>query len=82
MATAVLIIALAAVGAALSAANQRATVIALRERMESYVYLVLAASEVNDIGELAVADDLGDPRLTQPGLQLHMIAVLGQLLAS
>ena len=71
MATAVMIIALAAVGIALGAANQRATVIALRERMESYVYLVLAASEVNDIGQLAVAQDLGDPGLTQPGSGIY-----------
>lgn len=71
MATVVLIIALAAVGAALSAAHERATVNALRERMESYVYLVLAASEVNEIGRLEVDEDLGDPRLTQPGSGIY-----------
>jgi two-component system sensor histidine kinase PhoQ len=71
MATAVLVIALAAVGVALSAAHQRTTVIALRERMESYVYLVLAASEVSTNGRLTVNEDLGDPRLNQPGSGIY-----------
>jgi len=67
LATVVLLVALVAVGTALSAANQQATVSALRERMESHVYLVLAASEVDGLGRLSVEEDLGDPRLTQPG---------------
>lgn len=71
LATVVLVIALLAVGVALSAANQRAAVIALSERMESYVYLVLAASEVSDSGRLTVDEDLGDPRLTQPGSGIY-----------
>jgi two-component system sensor histidine kinase PhoQ len=71
MATVVLIIALVAVGMALSTANRQATVSALRERMESYVYLVLAASEVNEIGQLTVDEDIGDPRLTQPGSGIY-----------
>lgn len=71
MATVVLIVALAAVGAALSSAHERAAINALRERMESYVYLVLAASEVDQIGRLGVDEDLGDPRLTQPGSGIY-----------
>lgn len=71
MATGVLVIALAAVGAALSAAHERAAVNSLRERMESYVYLVLSASEVDEIGGVDVDEDLGDPRLTQPGSGIY-----------
>lgn len=71
MATGVLIIALAAVGAALNTAHERSAVSALRERMESYVYLVLAASEVDELGRFDVDADLGDPRLSQPGSGLY-----------
>jgi two-component system sensor histidine kinase PhoQ len=71
LATVILMVALAAVGMALSAAHQRASVNALRERMESYVYLVLAASEVTPDGALVVDEDLGDPRLTQPGSGIY-----------
>lgn len=71
MATIILIIALAVVGVALSAAQQRATVSALRERMESHVYVVLAASEVSESGQLSIEEDLGDPRLTQPGSGIY-----------
>lgn len=67
LATTVMVIALVIVGVALSAAQHRGTVIALQERMESYVYLVLAASDVDPAGRLTVGNDLGDPRLTQPG---------------
>lgn len=71
LATVVLVIALFFVGVALSAAHERATVMSLRERMESYVYLVLAASDVDSAGQLAVDEDLGDPRLTQPGSGIY-----------
>ncbi len=71
MATVVLLVALFAVGAALGSANHQATVSALRERMEAHVYLVLAASEVNQQGQLSVDEDLGDPRLTQPGSGIY-----------
>jgi len=71
LATVILVVALAAVGAALSAAHERASVNALQERMESYVYLVLAASEVDQQGRLNVEEDLGDPRLTQPGSGIY-----------
>ena len=67
----VLVIALAAVGAALNAAHYRSSVTALRERMESYVYLVLAATELDEVGQLAVDGDLGDPRLAQPGSGIY-----------
>ena len=46
VATLVLIVALGLVGLALNAANHRGAVSALQVRMESYVYLVLAAMEV------------------------------------
>lgn len=74
LASAVLLVALVLVGAALNAAHYRATIMALRDRMESYVYLVLAATEVDDAGGLQVEGDLGDPRLTQPasGIYAHV----------
>lgn len=71
LATTVMVVALVIVGIALSAAQHRAAEIALRERMESYVYLVLAASDVDPAGRLTVGDDLGDPRLTQPGSGIY-----------
>lgn len=71
LAALVLVIALAAVGAALNAAHYRSSVSALRERMESYVYLVLAATEVDEFGQVVVEEDLGDPRLAQPGSGIY-----------
>jgi two-component system sensor histidine kinase PhoQ len=64
--TLVLAIALGAVGLALNAANQRGAVSSLQSRMESYVYLVLAAMEVSENGVLALDADFTDPRLNQP----------------
>jgi len=42
--------------------------------MESYVYLVLAAAEVDDSGRLQIGDDVGDPRLNRPasGFYAHV----------
>lgn len=71
LASALLLIALVLVGAALQAAHYRASVMSLRDRMESYVYLVLAAAEVDEIGQFRVEGDLGDPRLSQPGSGIY-----------
>ncbi len=71
-ATAVLVIALGAVGAALNAANHRGAVSALQARMESNVYLVLAAMEVDATGRLAIDEDFADPRLVQPGSGVYV----------
>lgn len=71
LAAVVLLIALVLVGAALDAAQYRASVMALRDRMESYVYLVLAAAEVDQIGQFRIEGDLGDPRLSQPGSGIY-----------
>jgi two-component system sensor histidine kinase PhoQ len=68
----VLVIALGVVGAALNAANHRGAVSALQTRMESYVYLVLAAMEVDAGGRLAIDDDFADPRLVQPGSGVYV----------
>ncbi len=70
--TLVLAIALGAVGLALNAANQRGAVSSLQSRMESYVYLVLAAMEVNENGVMAVDADFTDPRLTQPSSGIYV----------
>ena len=65
--TLVLVIALGLVGFALNAANYRGAVSSLQARMESYVYLVLAAMEVDADGRLQVEEEFSDPRLVQPG---------------
>ena len=74
-ASGVLVIALGLVGLALNAANHRGAVSALQARMESYVYLVLAAMEPGADGRFEVDEDFADPRLLQPGsgvyLQVH-----------
>jgi hypothetical protein len=67
IASGILVLALGLVGYALAAANQRGAVSTLQSRMESYVYLVLAAAEVDRAGRLQLGQDLGDPRLSQPG---------------
>jgi two-component system sensor histidine kinase PhoQ len=67
IATLVLATALGVVGVALDAANYRGAVSSLQARMESYVYLVLAAMEVAPSGSFSVDDNLADPRLMQPG---------------
>jgi two-component system sensor histidine kinase PhoQ len=68
----VLVIALGVVGAALNAANHRGAVSALEARMESYVYLVLAAMEVGSDGRLSIEEDFADPRLLQPGSGVYV----------
>lgn len=72
LATLVLLVALGLVGVALSSANYQSAVSSLQARMESYVYLVLAAVEVDENGTLQVQDDLGDPRLSQPGSGIYV----------
>jgi two-component system sensor histidine kinase PhoQ len=72
IASVVLILALGLVGFALSAANHRSAVSALQARMESYVYLVLAAAEVDKFGGLQIGEDIGDPRLSQPGSGIYV----------
>jgi len=72
LATFVLVVALGLVGVALNAANYRSTVSSLKARMESYVYLVLAATEVEGAGRLVIDQDLGDPRLSQPGSGIYV----------
>jgi two-component system sensor histidine kinase PhoQ len=72
VASLVLVLALSLVGMALDTANERSALAALRDRMESYVYLVLAAIDVDDLGDLVAGDDLGDPRLHQPGSGLYI----------
>ncbi|MEJ2383227.1 MAG: ATP-binding protein [Xanthomonadales bacterium] len=68
----VLAFALGLVGMAVDAANERVAVAALRDRMETTVYAVLAAMEVADDGAFTVAGDFADPRLLQPGSGLYV----------
>lgn len=72
IASVVLALALGLVGFALAEANHRSAVTALQAQMESYVYLVLAATEVDGSGGLHVSGDLGDPRLNQPGSGVYV----------
>jgi two-component system sensor histidine kinase PhoQ len=62
-----LAVSLGLVGFALDAAFHKSSEAGLQARMESLVYLVLAATDANDDGSLTVKDDPGDPRLGQPG---------------
>jgi len=91
-ATVLLVVALGLVGIALAEANQRSAVSALQARMESYVYLLLAAMEVDAQGRFAVDEDFADPRLMQPGSGVYLAvqgrtrlwrspSALGQILA-
>ena len=68
----VLALALGLVGIALDTANERSAMAALRDRMESYVYQVLAAIDVDELGAVVAGEDLGDPRLKQPGSGLYV----------
>jgi len=64
-------ISLGLVGLALDAAFHKSSEAGLNARLESLVYLVLAATEVADGGSLSVQDDPGDPRLGQPGSGIY-----------
>jgi len=59
-------ISLGLVGVGLNAAFHTSSETSLQARMESLVYLVLAATDVNEDGTLSVENDMGDPRLAQP----------------
>ena len=74
LATLVQVVALGLVGMALTSANYRSAVSSLQARMESYVYLVLAAIEMDDSGVFQVQGELGDPRLSQPGSGIYVHA--------
>jgi two-component system sensor histidine kinase PhoQ len=67
LAVLLLTVSLGLVGFALDSAFHRSAEAGLQARMESLVYLVLAATEVDDNGAMMVEDDPGDPRLRQPG---------------
>ena len=62
-----LTISLGLVGFGLDSAFHKSSEASLQTRMESLVYLVLAATDITDDGTLMVEDDIGDPRLRQPG---------------
>ena len=64
-------ISLGLVGLALDAAFHKSSEAGLNARLESLVYLVLAATEVADDGSLSVQDDPGDPRLSRPGSGIY-----------
>jgi len=68
-----LTVSLGLVGFALDAAFHKSSEAGLHSRMESMVYLVLAATEVADDGSMMVDDDPGDPRLRQPGSGIYAI---------
>jgi len=67
-------VSLGVVGLALDEAFRRSSETDLRQQMETWVYLVLAAAEVGRAGALQVSGDLGDPLLGQPasGVYAHV----------
>jgi two-component system sensor histidine kinase PhoQ len=69
-----LAISLGLVGFALDSAYSRSSETDLSDQMETWVYLVLGATEVNEAGSLVVQDDIGDPRLSQlnSGIYVHV----------
>jgi len=71
LAVLLLTISLGLVGFALDASFQRSSEAGLQARMESLVYLVLAATEVGEGGSLVFDEDTGDPRLGQPGSGIY-----------
>jgi two-component system sensor histidine kinase PhoQ len=68
----VLVIALGLVGFAVSEANYRGAVSSLQLRMETYVYSILAAMEVDAFGGFTVEEELADPLLVQPASGLYV----------
>lgn len=71
LAVLLLTVSLGLVGFALDAAFHRSSEAGLQTRMESLVYLVLAATDVGDDGVLVFDEDPGDPRLRQPGSGIY-----------
>ena len=71
LAVLLLAIALGLVGFALDAAFKKSSEAGLQARMESLVYLVLAATDVDENGALVFDEDTGDPRLGQPGSGIY-----------
>jgi two-component system sensor histidine kinase PhoQ len=71
LAVLLLTISLGLVGFALDAAFHRSSEAGLQARMESLVYLVLAATEVDEGGLLVFDENPGDPRLGQPGSGIY-----------
>ncbi|MGD9020395.1 MAG: ATP-binding protein [Lysobacterales bacterium] len=69
----ILVVSLGLVGFALDAAFHRSNEAALQARVESLVYLVLAATEVSADGVLQVDDDLADPSLSRPGSAIYAV---------
>lgn len=67
LAAAVLAVSLGLVGLALDTAFHKSSEASLQARMESMVYLMLAATEVQDDGTLLKQNELSDPKLGQPG---------------
>jgi two-component system sensor histidine kinase PhoQ len=60
-------VSLGLVGFGLDAAFHKSSVTSLQARMESLLYLVLAATDVEEDGSIRVQEDIGDPRLGLPG---------------
>ena len=69
-----LTISLGLVGFALDSAYSRSSEIDLSDQMETWAYLVLGATEVDENGTIQVPGDIGDPRLSQlnTGVYVHV----------
>lgn len=71
LAVLLLTVSLGLVGFALDASFKKSSEAGLEARMESLVYLVLAATEIDETGSLVFDEDTGDPRLGQPGSGIY-----------
>lgn len=69
----VLVFALGLVGMAVNEANYRGAVSAMRDRMESAVYTVLAEMEPDGAGGFTIEEGFADPLLQQPGSGLYVL---------
>ena len=67
LAVVALAVSLGLTGLALDSAYTRSSETELGSQMETWVYLVLSATEIDGQGAIQVQDDIGDPRLSQPG---------------
>ncbi len=68
----VLVLALGLVGYAMDNAFSRSARAAVAERLESYFYVALAATEVNEDGSISLSEDLLDPKVNQVGSGLYL----------
>lgn len=73
LAALVVILSLGLLGYALDQAFVRSAEARLQDRLNSYIYLMLTAIDVERDGEITVSGALTDPRITQPDSGLYLV---------